>query len=306
MRVNAPVSCFMATWRRVFPVLLAAIGCLSGTGFSASADEVGPTPWHLIDFWWDLGVEEVLQDYSIDVTISGDIPEEVRLYIAPIGLAKISGMSFYGGLQTASDGFLEHPHRQRQYIGRGSIFSRWGTRTLDAVRRSLGGLYESGGYEGDFVSVRHPFPWKPGRYTYSVRRQAQGVEEGKPYTWLGAFVLDHQTGQEVYIGALRFEGQDLKMDRRAAGFVEIYGRRRPVEDIPQIAVSFGPWRLNGREIKPASITAYYPVKVPARAKARREGGVAVVDVGVEVDRAQLPECHRRGDMYVQALPEATP
>ena len=31
-------------------------------------------PWHLVDVWWDLGKDVPFQSYSIDVTISDDVP----------------------------------------------------------------------------------------------------------------------------------------------------------------------------------------------------------------------------------------
>ena len=41
----------------------------------------------------------------MDVTIDRDIPESYNLYISPVGIAKINGLQFYGGLQTNVNGW---------------------------------------------------------------------------------------------------------------------------------------------------------------------------------------------------------
>ena len=35
-------------------------------------------------------------------------------------------------------------------------------------RPSVGGFCQSSGHEGDFVSVRRPYEWKKGKFTYKV------------------------------------------------------------------------------------------------------------------------------------------
>src|ERR1700744_5496972 len=61
------------------------------------------TPWHLVDLWWNLGTNAPFQSYSIDINVMDDVPTNVNLYISPVGLGKLNGMGFYGGLQTHSD-----------------------------------------------------------------------------------------------------------------------------------------------------------------------------------------------------------
>ena len=41
-----------------------------------------PPPWHLIDIWWDIGKDAPFESYSIDATISDDVPPTVNLYVA--------------------------------------------------------------------------------------------------------------------------------------------------------------------------------------------------------------------------------
>ena len=122
----------------------------------------------------------------------------------------------------------------------------WGERSHDAIRPSDGGFFQSSGHEGDFVSVRRPFEWKKGKYTYRLTRMDQEMIDGKPYTWVGAFVYSHEKDENVFVGALRFKGEKLVLDRKVANFVEVYGRRRPVADIPKVTVTFGPPVVNGK------------------------------------------------------------
>ena len=42
------------------------------------------------------------------------------------------------------------------------------------------GYCESGGYEGDFVSVRRPFAWAQGRYRLTLERVGQDFRNGRP------------------------------------------------------------------------------------------------------------------------------
>ena len=141
-------------------------------------------PWHLVDTWWDLGKDAEFESYSVDVTISEDVPADVHLYVSPIGIAHLSGTPFYGGLQTRSDATTKTDPKLRE-IGPGLLLSMWGERSLDAIRPSDGGYCQSSGHEGDFVSVRRPYAWKKGTYTYRVVRMDQEIIEGRPYTWVG-------------------------------------------------------------------------------------------------------------------------
>lgn len=121
----------------------------------------------------------------------------------------------------------------------------WGERSHDAIRPSEGGFFQSSGHEGDFVSVRRPYEWKKGTYTYRLTRMDQEMIDGKPFTWVGAFVYSHEKDENVFVGTLRFKGEKLVLDRKVANFVEVYGRQRPAADIPKVTVTFGPPVVNG-------------------------------------------------------------
>jgi hypothetical protein len=133
--------------------------------------------------------------FSVDVTIEGDVPTNLPLYIAPFGGGEgctINGVQCYGGLQTKPDGGDRKDTRIRPLGEPGFLFSRWGERSLDALRMSSRGACQSSGHEGDFIGVRVREPWAAGTYTYIVRGMDRQVIDGKPHRWLGAFVYSHQ------------------------------------------------------------------------------------------------------------------
>ncbi len=237
-----------------------------------------PMPWHLVDTWWDIGKNVPFESLAVDVTISDDVPSSVNLYIAPIGLGHLSKTPFYGGIQTHADGYTKRDQNLRQ-IGPGFLFSMWGERSESAIRPADGGFFQSSGHEGDFVSVRRAFGWKKGKYTYRLSRMEQQTIDGKPYTWVGAFVYSHENDENLFVGALRFRGENLILDRNVANFIEVYGRRKPVEDIPKVIVTFSPPIVNGIIATNLTAKAIYPKGVPDYAEAAVEGGSLVIKVG---------------------------
>jgi hypothetical protein len=235
-----------------------------------------------VDVWWDLGKDVPFQSYSIDVTISDDVPPSANLYIAPIGLGHLGKTPFYGGIQTQVDGHTKKDPKVRK-LGPGFLFSMWGERGLDAIRPSIGGYCQSSGHEGDFVSVRRPYEWHKGKYTYKIVRMDREEIDGKPFTWVGVFVYSHVRDENVFVGAVRFTGEDLVLSRKLASFVEVYGRRIPVGEIPDVTVTLGDLVVNGRPVKPATAEAVYPKGVPGYADAKAEGERLVITVGKQVE-----------------------
>lgn len=239
-------------------------------------------PWHLIDLWWDLGADVPFESYSIDATFSEDVPSTTNLYVAPVGLGHLSKTPFYGGIQTQADGNTKADKRLRK-IGPGFLMSMWGERSLDAIRPAQGGLCQSSGHEGDFVSVRRPYEWKKGTYTYRVVKMDKEIVEGKPTTWVGAFVYSHERDENIFVGALRFPGEQLTLSRKIASFVEIYGARIPVEQIPKLNVTFGNIKVNGEPRPSPPVDAIYPKGVPDFADASWKDNTVVIQVGSEVE-----------------------
>lgn len=257
------------------------------TAFSLLAADPQPikeyksTPWHLVDLWWDIGQDQPFESYSIDVIISEDVSSTKNLYIAPIGIAHLSKTPFYGGIQTQADGYTKRDQHLRK-IGPGFIFSMWGQRNLDAIRTSIDGFCQSSGHEGDFVSVRRPYEWKKGKFTYKVVRMDKEEIDGQPFTWVAVFVYPHEKDENVFVGALRFKGDNLLLSRKVASFVEVYGRRIPVTEIPKLTVTFGNLMVNGKSVN-ASAIAIYPKTVPDYAEAMAKDRAVVVTVGHAVE-----------------------
>jgi len=271
------------TANRRFMLVAMAVTCLS-PGASAVAAEAEPyarMPWHLVDLWWDLGEESPFQSYSIDVTISDNVPSTTNLYIAPIGIAHLNKIPFYGGIQTQADGNTKSDRRLRK-LGPGLLMSMWGERSLDAIRPSIGGFCQSSGHEGDFVSVRRPYEWSKGTFTYQVVRMDEEIVDGKTHTWVGAFVYSHEQDENVFIGALRFGSEDLVLAQKVASFVEVYGPRIPVAEIPKVIVTFGNLKINGKAAEVRTVQAVYPQGVPDYADARLMDGFVVIEVGEPV------------------------
>jgi hypothetical protein len=134
--MTSRISFFLSAWVAVSSANLTIAAELQPT------KEHKSPPWHLVDVWWDIGQDWPFESYSIDVTISDDVPSTKNLYIAPIGIAHLSKTPFYGGIQTQADGYTKQDQHLRK-IGPGFIFSMWGERSLDAIRPSIGGFCQS-------------------------------------------------------------------------------------------------------------------------------------------------------------------
>lgn len=258
-------------------------------------------PWHVANVWWEFaGPTPKLESLSIDVTIDRDVPSDYNLYVAPIGLARVNGMDFYGGLQTNINGWPDKESRTRVHPGKGAIFSRWSSDKntpigLGHVRMAADGLCESAGYEGEFCSVRRPFAWTRGTYTYSILKGDTETVEGKPHTWFHCLVRTHATGETTWIGSLRFEGAEFTYWEKHTAFVEVYATAKiPKSGIPKVNVTFGYPLLNGQAPALKQAFARYPdqgtAASPPCARVRADRSAAVVEVGPIAPRP--PEANR--------------
>ncbi len=236
------------------------------------------TPWHLVDIWWDSGKDVPFESFSMDVAIRDDLPANVHVYVAPLGICHLDKTALYGGFQTQADGNTKRDQHLRG-IGRGLICSMWGERSYDAIRPSIGGFCQSSGHEGDFISVRRPYEWAKGNYTYRLVKMETEKQGDKSFTWIGAFVYSEANDENVFIGALRAPGTGLSFNRKFASFVEIYGGVIPLSDIPKAAVTFGPVKINGQPVEIKSARAIYPVGVPEVAQTTEKEGRLTVNFG---------------------------
>lgn len=250
-------------------------------------------PWHLADLWWRFAEPTPhFESLDMDVTIDRDVSTNVNLYIAPCGLGELSGIRFYGGLQSNANGWTSKTNRERAHIGKGGIFSRWGKGALsvEQARGAADSRFEAAGYEGDFVSVRRPFAWNKGTYTWSLRACDTETAGSNVFTWISCFITSHESGRTHYIGSLRFEGTDLTFWAQHSAFVEVYSTAKiPKSGIPEVTVTFGYPRINGRAPKFKSASVHHPAPgqpsgSPDCATATADGGNIVVKVGPIFER----------------------
>ncbi len=271
----------------------------------AAGVKLPPSPWHVANIWWDF--EKPVEHFTsleVDVTIDRDVPSDYNLYISPCGIAKINDLQFYGGMQTNINGWATKESRERVHRGKGGIFSRWSSDKttpigLDHVRTAAADcLVESAGYEGEFASVRRPFAWTKGTYTWCITK---GATEGGS-TWFTCTIRDVK-GAVHEVGSLRFEGTDFTFWEKHSAFVEVYSTSKiPQSGIPKVNVTFGWPRLNGQKIALKKAHAYYPDKggpdSPDCAWVKADGEKCVVEVGPIFKR---DEAKRRHDIAITGL-----
>jgi len=257
-------------------------------------------PWHLADVWWSFQEPTPhFESLDLDVTIDREVPSTVNLYIAPCGLGELSGVKFYGGLQSNANGWASKTNQTRVNLGKGGIFSRWGKGKLSVAqaRGAEDSHFEAAGYEGDFVSVRRPFAWNKGAYTWSLRACDTETVDGLDYTWVSCFVKSHASGETRFIGSLRFDGKDLTFWNRHAAFVEVYSTAPiPHSEIPEVKVTFGYPRVNGQAPKFKSARVVHPGPgqpsgAPDCATATADGSSVVVTVGPIFEREAKDRNH---------------
>jgi len=268
-------------------------------------------PWHMANIWWILnGPVAHFESLEIDITIDRDVPDTYNLYISPCGSSKINGKQFYGGLQSNINGWPSATNQTRVHPGKGAIFSRWSndkTTPIGLENVRVAGpdcLVESAGYEGEFASVRRPFDWSRGNYTYRIVKGETEVSQGETNTWFDCSIKD-ATGTTRKIGSLRFEGSDFSYAPSHSAFVEIYSTSKiPRSDIPKVNVTFGLPRINGKPAPLKQAHAYYPNKPgepdsPDCANVVEEGASVRVEVGPIFRR---DESSRKHDLKLVLAP----
>jgi hypothetical protein len=182
--------------------------------------------------------------------------------------------------------------------GFGGIFSRWGKGSLSPyfARGAADSLYESAGYEGDFVSVRRPLAWAEGTHTWSLRKLDTEREGEEVWTWFGCFVTNHQSGRTTFVGSLRFEGETFHLHNAFSAFVEVYWTTVvPHGKVPEVNVAFGIPRVNGREVRLKSVRAIYPNRgaaaSPDIARVVVENNRPVVQLSSRTVKPDVPRNH---------------
>jgi hypothetical protein len=242
-------------------------------------------PWHLVDIYWQLDslIElEPFRELSMDVTIEGDPLASPPLYVAPLGLFWLGEAKAYAGLQT----WLKHnPEGNR---GPGLIFSRFGERRPDRLKVAPGGVFESAGYEGDFISVRHGMHWSAGQYVAKLQAEAQPTAPGGE-RWVSFQLCVKAQNVCSSAGELAFPNARAALRSKMYSFVEIYDKLKSEDDITPVTVTFGPPKVNGRIVQVMRAFAQYPADVPFRVRSIRtsDGGIKMF-VGEQRSGAELP------------------
>ena len=300
------VTATSAAWAAEVPNGLSCAQPPPGEMAKAAGVALPRLPWHVVNIWWEFEAPTShFESLAMDVTIDRDVPDTYNLYISPCGLGKMNGLQFYGGLQSNINGWTNATNQIRVHPGKGAIFSRWSSDKktpigLDHAR--VAGpdcLVESAGYEGEFASVRRPFAWTKGTYTWQIVKDQTEVADGRTNTWFTCQVKN-SLGITFPIGSLRFEGSDFTFWNRNSAFVEVYSTSKiPRSGIPKVNVTFGWPRINGQPATMKRTSAYYPSKTgpaaPDCAIAKADGANVRVEVGPIFQR---DEQQRRHDLQL--------
>ena len=223
------------------------------------------------DWGWDQSLR--FDEIAVTVTIHNDIEykQDNGLYLIGCTALTIGGHGSYFGLQTKATTGASHNYST---IGKGAIFSVWGTPTLDGVRGPDVHYVESGSYEGNFLSVRIPYDWEAGEYTMRIAAE-ESDDQGR---WFGYYVND------TWAGSLRFP-HDAKIRPWCATPIEVYGVDVRPSEIPYWKVSMSPPEADGI---PADLQrTYYPDNVESLINALITVGGDTVTFEVGLD--YIPE-----------------
>ena len=234
------------------------------TGPQLPADTSVPTPWHMTNVGVELNeMPDEIESFCTTFRIDGEVDSDVDFYFSPFN-CRINELPFYGGIQTRIDGLSPDGDFVRRE--RGAIFSRWDERDTDATMTAGGGLYQSLGNEGDFISVRNGFRWSEGRYRLCLRKA--DTIEGDPlpenytrkdigfswgtyaHTWIRMEVTNLASDETTFVGALAFPGDSLVLRDYNILFAEIYGSPNPfrADRVPQITIAVENFQVNGETL----------------------------------------------------------
>ena len=222
----------------------------SGTLF-AQTEKLPPKPWHTINIKWKFqNPNPDIDRLDMDVTIDRDVPTNYSLYISPFN-SFFNNIQIYAGIQT---NVINTNPVDSSYIaiGKGGIFSRWSTHPderigLDYTDMQPNGFRESSTTEGNFCSVRCPFIWTKGTYTFSLVKNGTIDFKNQPHTWVSYEITDKSNAKVYKMGRLLFEGNSIIISQFVVAFVEIYGGEQSTKSIPEVNITFGCPIINNQE-----------------------------------------------------------
>ena len=108
------------------------------------------------------------------------------------------------------------------------IFSRWEERDLKFAKVEPDGWSESSNHEDDFIGVRAPYKWRPGKYCFTLTV----VEPRKKNVWVEMSIQSLTERTTKRIGALAFPGTLLTLSRDFCSFVEFSEAPSPRRTTP--------------------------------------------------------------------------
>lgn len=196
--------------------------------------------------WWDFPKSRIYTTLTVRVTINEELEFNDGMYFQ-MYQSHINNQGFYFGFQTRTY------HPELGDMGKGIIFSRWETRSLDNVKISENGWAQSAGYEGDFVGVRRNYDWGIGTYTFTLSKN-QTDDNGD---WYDLFVTDEIKNSTDYCGSIRFQ-HDVKegISYTGATWTEIYMKENIDTPIPRWNVSITDISMNN-DLDPVSVYVTY-------------------------------------------------
>ncbi|MCY4478163.1 MAG: leucine-rich repeat domain-containing protein [Gammaproteobacteria bacterium] len=215
-------------------------------------------------------VDDPLDSFCITFRIDGETADSVNFYFSPFN-GTLNRLTYYAGIQTHIDGLRSDGRFVRR--NKGGIFSRWRERDTDAILVANGGLYNSLGNEGDFISVRNGFVWGEGRYRLCLRKSTRVDGEPLPanydaediafgwgrylHTRVRMEATDLATNATTFIGALAVPGETISITRRNVLFGEIYGSPSPfpAEQVPNLTITVEGFTHNDEELAYGTITS---------------------------------------------------
>jgi hypothetical protein len=235
------------------------VGLVLPLGMVARADEIKALPWHLMDYRYEFGQALPFQTLAITLDITADPDPKEYVYICALW-GYIGEESFYFGLQSDL----------HEGLG-GRSFTGWGTGDPADSRPAVDGWVVPPGPntpdEGLSLSVRRPFDWGDGRYTFVLQRRP-GTDLVLS-SWVDLMVFNHQSGQWIDGGGLRFSSSALALGHRPVTFAEIYGRNRgrfgsaeaQAKGLDSVTLVIHPLVVDGKVVAPAGHVVQ-PKKVP--------------------------------------------
>ena len=209
-------------------------------------------------WYWEEGQASLEIDFTIHTNVA-NWSDRNGLYLS-LANTGIGDNRFYFGLQTNMNRpNVEGPGVKK--VGKGVIFSRWGTRDLSHARLAANGFAQSSGHEGDFIGVRRPYDWSADTYRARLAR----YDSDSQGDWFGLWITDTTRGRTTWIGSLRFprvEERPATIAPYFVSFVEVYGQPIRLLDIPawhvSITAPLGGWDAE----LPTHVNTVYHDRVP--------------------------------------------